>query len=104
MQVYFVRVPSFTDWRDWARKDLDRMALSWDNYRCPFDFLAEFDQWIEWKIREYGRHENTGTIITDMLSDIERIKKYKIDRPFRFFVSSDFVPWCLPRFIGMTTI
>lgn len=29
----------------------------WHEYRCPFDFMDEFDQWIEWKKRVYFNKE-----------------------------------------------
>lgn len=68
----------------------ERMMLRFDDYRCPFDFLAEFDQWFEWKKREHFGKQSTGTIMCSMVSDIERIKAHKIERRFEFRANMDF--------------
>ncbi|MEM1225878.1 MAG: hypothetical protein AAGJ40_09275 [Planctomycetota bacterium] len=42
-------------------------------YRNPFDFLTEFDEWFEFKKRQYADREPTHRIIKDMLShDLHR--------------------------------
>lgn len=78
-------------------KRMRHLGMRFDEYHCPFEFMDEFDQWIEWKIREYGHGESTGVIITDMLGpdDLERIEKHKKPKPIR--VMSDYGPLFRPN-------
>lgn len=44
-------------------------ALMPGEYRNPFDFITEHDQWFEFLKRKYFDRESTYDIIRDMLSD-----------------------------------
>ena len=57
---------------------LEKLSLSYDSYRCPFNFLTEFSQWFEWHIRIKDKGQSTGEAIVAMLNDIERIKSCKL--------------------------
>ena len=59
---------------------MNKSILALDEYRCPFDFIDEHDQWFEWKRREHFDRESTGKIITSMLDDLDRIKDHKVER------------------------
>ena len=76
---------------------MERFTLRYDDYRCPFDFMTEFDQWFQWKKREYADHEPTGQIMCDMVSDVDRIKAHKIEKRFQFRVSEDWGCFVPPR-------
>ena len=66
------------------KDSMERMSLSMESYRCPFDFLNDFDQWFEWQRRLYVDNQTTGKIITNMISDIQRIKEHQLPRQIKF--------------------
>lgn len=68
---------------DRLKDEIERQALSMDEYQCPFDFMTEFDRWFRWKEREYFRRHRTGEIMVSMVESVERIKANKVDRPSR---------------------
>ncbi len=76
--------------QDTMRESMERMSLSFDEYECPFDFMTEFDQWFAWRRRVYFDKWSTGRTITSMLSDVERIKRHKIERRLPIRVTSDY--------------
>lgn len=82
--------------------DSERLLLKYDNYRCPFNFITEHPQWFEWHKRLHFDKQTTGRIITDMLTDVKRIKAHKIDREIMFRVMYDvaFQPHS-PRYVAM---
>lgn len=69
---------------DYVRQ-MELSELSLGEYRCPFDFLKEFDQWFEWQRRVHFEKQSTGWIITTMLSDIDRIKAHRVELTPKFY-------------------
>ena len=74
------------------------MTLAFYEYRCPFSILRQFDQWWEWHERTIHRKKPTGRVITAMLSDVDEIKRHKIEPRLYFRVSHDYgLSTSLPR-------
>lgn len=59
------------------------------SYRCPFNFVDEFDQWFEWKRREHLNGERTGDIIMSMIKDDPR-RWERSRRPLFRFIANEF--------------
>lgn len=80
-----------------------RSRLRCFDYRCPFDFLTEFDNWFRWKSRQHFRRDRTGDIIVDMISDLERIQAHQLPDRIRFMTEARFgiapPPTGLTRFV-----
>lgn len=66
------------------REMVERSALRFAEYDCPFDFLLEYDKWFEWKKREHFDRDSTGQIMCDMVQDVERIKAHTRAPEFKF--------------------
>lgn len=84
--VFFITDPSASYWKHDLEDTMERLLLSADEYRCPFDFLDEFEKWFEWHRRLRFEGKTTGHIITSMVADVERIKAHKIERPMRMYM------------------
>ena len=69
---------------DAMARRMECLMLSMYEYRCPFSLLEEFDRWWEWQKRTKFDGQTTGRVITTMLSDIDEIKSYKIEREITF--------------------
>lgn len=54
-------------------------VLRFGEYRNPFHFLNEFDQWFEFQRRRRFEKESTWSILSDMLrDDLERAARYEV--------------------------
>ena len=60
-----------------------RQHLMPGEYRNPFHFLNEFDQWFEFESRKRFEKEPTWSILSDMLrDDLGRAARYEIIERF----------------------
>lgn len=60
-----------------------RDSLHPGEYRNPFHFLNEFDQWFEFNRRARFEKESTWSILSDMLrDDLERAARYEVKERF----------------------
>lgn len=76
-KVYIINTQSITT--DYMKTSADRLGMMFNNYRCPFSFLYEFEKWWEWKIRELSDKEETGSIMYSMISDPKKAEEFKIE-------------------------
>ena len=74
------------------RVDCERLSVLYRKYRCPFNIITQFDQWIEWKKREHGYHHPTGRIMYDMVLDMDAANEHEIVEDFSFRFSMDCMP------------
>ena len=69
--------------QDWVFERPMFRYLRPGEYRNPFHFLNEFDQWFEFNRRARFEKESTWSILSDMLSDdLERAARYEIKERF----------------------
>lgn len=66
----------------WA-ESMHRTMLSFNEYRCPFSLLEEFDKWFTWHKRLHFEGQKTGKIITDMVNDLNEIRRHAIPREIK---------------------
>lgn len=90
--VFLINNWPTTDQFNKALGDFEHFSLRFHEYRCPFSIIEEFDNWFEWKRREYFLKQSTGTIMCDMVSDVERIKEHEIMKPVNFRLSESWAP------------
>ncbi|MEM9354627.1 MAG: hypothetical protein AAGB04_00305 [Pseudomonadota bacterium] len=86
-QVFIINdMPSIRDMQN-SMLHFKRYELMLDNYRCPFSIIEEFEKWWEWHYRTRAKKESTGSVIVSMLTDVDRIKRHKIERTMEFRTS-----------------
>jgi len=80
--------PVFVKWKiplvspelEEAPYHLELAVARYHSYNCPFSIFDEFEQWFEWHRLTLADKHTTGRVITFMLRDIKRIRKYRIKK------------------------